>query len=49
MGIINEDELDDIFCPPSDSEPSPVSRTSCIASRLFDAGSLIVESEEVEV
>jgi hypothetical protein len=49
IGNINEDELDDIFCPPSDSEPFPVSRTSWIASRLFDPGSFAVVSEGVDV
>ena len=27
-GNINDDEFEEIFCPLSDSEPSPVSRTS---------------------
>jgi hypothetical protein len=38
-GKINELEFDEIFCPVSDSEPSPVSTTSEIASKLFEPGS----------
>jgi hypothetical protein len=48
-GNIKEEEFDEIFCPLSVSEPSTVSKTSWIASRLFDPGSLAAGSEGVEV
>lgn len=45
-GNINEEEFEEIFCPDSDSEPSPVSTTSWIASRDLETGIFGVVSVE---